>query len=215
MNKMRPVILGSFLAIVSVLPAMGQSSGFTIYNGTGKTITKIEIRPSHKLYRKNTNVFALQGLSVQDKQAVVVSLPPQMQEITAFDVVLKYGSRTAKTKEAMTTLTGNRDTYVAYIKGKSSTVPIIAGGVAGGATAVGIGAVASALSAGTIMFGQAVGAGAVAEALGMAGALVGGGMVVGVGVVAVAPVVVGAVGFGIFSLVNLLTADTLILANVQ
>jgi hypothetical protein len=49
----------------------------------------------------------------------------------------------------------------------------------------------------------------------MAGALVGGGMVFGVGVVAIAPVVVGAVGFGIFSLVNLLTADTLILANVQ
>jgi hypothetical protein len=214
MNKMRSVMLGSFLALMSVLPAMGQSPNFTLRNGTGQTITEIEIRPSHKLYHKNANVFALQGLSIQDKQAVAVSLPPQMQEITAFDVVLKYGSRTAKTKEAMT-LTENRDTYVAYIKGKSSTVPIIAGGVAGGATAVGIGAVASALSAGTIMFGQAVGAGAVAEALGMAGALVGGGMAVGVGVVAAAPVAVGVVSFGIFSLVNLLTADTLILANVQ
>jgi hypothetical protein len=214
MNKMRLIMLGGFLAVMSVLPVMGQSSGFTIWNGTGKTIMEIEVRPSRKMYRGNTNVFALQGLSVQDRQAIAVSLPLCMEGISAFDVALKYGGKTAKTKEAIT-VSENQDTYVAYIKGKSATLPIIAGGVAGGSAAVGIGAAASALSAGTIMFGQAVGAGAVAEALGMAGAVVGGGMVVGVGVIAAVPVVVGAVSFGIFSLVNLLTADTLILAKIQ
>jgi hypothetical protein len=168
-------MLSGFLALMSVLPAMGQSPDFTLCNGTGQAITEIEIRPSRELYRGNANVFALQGLSVQDKQALAIFLPTQYQGITAFDVVLKYDSKTAKTKEAMM-LTENMGTYVAYIKGKSSTLPIIAGGVAGGTTAAGIGAMAPALSAG---------------------------------------MVVGTAGFGIFSLVNLLTADTLILANVQ
>jgi hypothetical protein len=207
MNKIiKSAVLGSVLAMISVLPVMGQVSNFTICNGTGKTITDIEIK-------SQGGSCELRNLSLRDQQSLVVSLPQQMRNSGAFDLVLKYGGKTAKTRQSIT-LRGQGGTlrFVAHIKGKGSSLPFTAGAMSGGAAVAGIGATGAALSSGTIMLGQAVGAGAIVEALAMAGAVVGGGMVAGVAVVAAVPVAIGA---GVFALVSLFSADTLILTQVN
>lgn len=67
----------------------------------------------------------------------------------------------------------------------------LAGGVAGGATATGIGIAASGASASTITW-----------ALGALGGLVGGGMAAGIAVVAAAPVAIGGAAYGTTKLIK-------------
>jgi len=190
-----------------------EKADFVIGNGTGDIITEIEIRPSQKKYKGNKNVCDLQGLSVPDQAVFGISLPPQMQGMDSFDMVVKYGKSTAKTKKSFTLVQGSTDTpmVVLSIKGKDPTIPLIAGGAGAGGTAAGIGITAAALKAGTawaiaLTNSGAIGAGALAGTLAWIGSIVGGGMVAGIAIVAAAPVVVGG---GIFAAVMLLSAKTL------
>jgi len=193
-----------------------QEAEFVLANGTGDSITEIEIRPSQKKYRGNKNVCALTELNVPDTAVFAVSLPPQMKSMDSFDLIIKYGKKTAKTKQSIVLKKNgaNAPLFVLSIKGKDSTIPLIAGGTGAGATAAGIGITAAALKAGAAWAllltnsGTFGGAAALAEALTM----IGSSMVGGIAVVAAAPVVVGG---GIFAAVMLLSAKTLIATPID
>jgi hypothetical protein len=171
----------------------GATPDFILGNGTGAPITEIEIKPSKKKYGGNKNVFAYKDINVSDMANLSVFLPENMKSLDSFDIILKYGKGRAKTKKSLVIdKTGKNNYFVAKIKGKDSSIPLITGGVGAGATTVGIGVVAIGLKTGAIAIGQAVGAAALTEAL----VVIGGSIVGGLMVVAAAPVVVGGAIFG-------------------
>ena len=184
-------------------------------NGTGAEITEIEIKPSKAKYKNNKNVYALQNISMADQSSVGIDLPPVMKTMDSFDVVVKYGKKTAKTKQIFSLEKKANETplYVMSIKGKNSSIPILSGVGGAGVTAAGIGGFFAGAAAGVpaimaITGSQAVGAGAIAELL----VLIGGSMVGGVAIVAAAPVVIGG---GIIAAVYLLSAKELVMTKID
>jgi hypothetical protein len=184
-------------------------------NGSGDVISEIEIKPSKSKYKNNKNVYALQNISIADKSSVGIDLPPVMKTMDSFDIVVKYGKKTAKTKKSFTVEKNGSESplYVLSLKGKNSTVPIIAGVGGAGVTAAGIGGFFAGAAAGVpaimaITGSQAVSAAAVTELL----VIIGGSMVSGVAIIAAAPVVIGG---GIFAAVFLLSAKELVLTKID
>ena len=93
---------GIMLTAVSALPLAAQDFGFTIVNGTGRTITKIEIQPSRKLYGTDKDdIVVYQSLVIHDQQEEFIALPKRLRGFEEFDIALKYGGKNAKTGEAV------------------------------------------------------------------------------------------------------------------
>jgi hypothetical protein len=207
--KMKKINLSFCVVFLfSVPPVMAQTDmpKFVLANGTGATITEIQIKPSKKKYHNNKNICAYQNIVVNDQQSFPVKLPEQMNDIDSFDIILKYGKKNAKTKKSLTIENTNKvPLYVMSIKGKDSTIPLVSGAVGGGATVVGIGT-------GLGISVAAYGAGGFTYYMALIGSVVGGGMVAGAAIVAAAPLIVGG---GIVTAVMLLSADTLVVTNVD
>ena len=183
-------------------------------NGTGEVITAIEIRA-----KENKNVCAISDISVEDQKPIGIDLPPQMENLKQFQVIIKYGKRVAKTKKIEMSGKVNNipSKYLLTIHGKDSTIPMVAGALAGGATTAGVAATGTAIISGaawatTVFNLSGAGAGALTGVLAWIGSAVGGGMALGVATVSAIPIAVGATVFG---LSYLLKSDTLILTRVE
>ena len=211
----RLAFIGIIFFLVSVLPMMAQD--LFIANGTGEIISEIQIRPSKKAYPKDKNVCVFQNLTLNDKETFTVNFPSTMRGMDSFDVVLKYGKKTAKTKKSVTILRQGENVpkLIANIDGKPSSIPyafVGAGGIAAGAgaavatTAISAGGVAvvNFAAAGTTIYGGA----AIVSTLTAIG---GGSLATGVGVIVAVPVLTAA---GILAAINLFSDDTLILVQV-
>jgi len=212
------IFLGIILSLVSVLSLAAQD--FIIANGTGDIISEIEIRPSKKLYPKDKNVCVFQNLVLNDRGILNVELPSTMKEMTSFDVVLKYGKKTAKTKESLTIIrNGGTPTLVASVAGKPSSIPYAIVGAGGIAAGVGASAAATAISSGGMVIGASVVNFAATGAVVYGGpavvatltAIGGGSLATGVGVVVAVPVLLTA---GALAAINLLSTDDLIIAQI-
>jgi len=179
---------------------------FTLANGTGDVITYIEIRPSKKKYPNDKNVCALQNIILNDQQSMPFFLPEQMKGLDSFDIVLQYGKKIAKTKISISVERTNKiPLFIMNIKGKNSTIPLVSGAAGGGATAIGIGT-------GLGISVAAYGAGGFTYYMALIGSIVGGGMVAGATVIATVPLLVGG---GVFALIYFLSADTLVVTNID
>ena len=172
-----------------------------IANGTGELISDIEIRPSSRLYPKDKNVAALSGLELKDQEWLGIPLPPQMKDLEAYEVVLKYGTQTAKTRQPVSvSRNGEIPQLIASIDGKDSTVPLVVGSLAGGgaiATEIGIAAYC------VTMWG----AGGLTWLLALPGSMLGG-LFIAIAV----PVLLTV---GVFTAAQLLSADTLVLTQIN
>jgi len=174
-----------------------------IVNGMGSTISQIELRPSKRHYGKNDEkVLLISGLQLSNLENLAIFLPPEMKGIRSFDVILSHGekNKVAKTKNEII-LQGNGEVpvFAASIKGKKSTIPIVAGG-SGLIAAGGLYAAASYCVA-------TWGAGGLAWLLALPGS-----MVAGVCIIAVVPVIITVTVYAVWTL---LTADTLILTQIN
>jgi hypothetical protein len=179
---------------------------FVLANGTGKVITDVQVKPSKKKYPHDKNVCYFQGIAFNDQQSFPVLLPEQMKNLDSFDIIIKYGGKTAKTKRSMAyEITDQVPLFVASIKGKDSTIPLVSGAAGGGATV-------AALGTGLGISVATYGAGGFTYYMALIGSVVGGGMVAGAAVVAAVPLVVAA---GIFGAVTLFSAETMILTKVD
>jgi len=179
---------------------------FIIGNGTGKTISGIEIVPSKKRYPKDKNVYAMQDLTWNDQQSLPVFLPEHMKGMESFDILIQYGRKNAKTKKSVTVGKTNKvPVMVMSIKGKDPTIPLISGAVGGTAVAAGIlGGLGSAVAT--------TGAAGFTGLLGSIGGILGGTLIGGTAVVAAVPL---AVGGGATALVFFLRPDTLIFTDIE
>lgn len=159
-------------------------------NGTGERITDIEIRSA-----ESKGICSMSNIVFEDQKALGIDLPSRMEKHNKFQVIIKYGKRTAKTKNIEIVCKKNNiaPTYLLTIAGKDSSIPLAAGAIAGCA---GI---------------ATVGAGALPVMFAWIGSLIGGGLGAGVAVVAAVPL---AIVSGVFAVTSLLTADKLILTRV-
>lgn len=183
-------------------------------NGTGESITEIEIHS-----KENKNVCAISDVLVEDQKVIGIDLPTHMENLKQFQVIIKYGTRIAKTKKIEISGKVNNipSRYLLTIQGKDSTIPIAAGAIAGGATTAGVAATGTAIVSGaawaTALFNlSGAGAGALTGVLAWIGSAFGGGMALGVATVSAVPIAIGA---GAFGLSYLLQSDTLLLTRVE
>jgi len=193
--RTRKSVLTTVLAVALlvgnvVIASAKEKADIIIGNGTGGKITTLIISPAKAKYPKNENRLAFQGLDIKDTNTFAVVLPAQLKGVDTFDIeIISEGKRYVTKKGVKIDFQkGKTPSLELSRNGKDSTRAIIgaaAGGV-GGVTA--IAATATAIYSGTLMLGQALYAAALAEALGIAGSIVGGGMLCGIGVVAAIPV---------------------------
>jgi hypothetical protein len=209
MKKEAIAIVLGFLLIMSV-SAQTQAPDFILANGTGEAITEIEIKPSRAKYRGNRNVCFLSGINVPDTATFGVSLPEQMKTMDSFDIVLRYGNRTAKTVTSITVIKNDESPpfFVLSIKDTNPTIPLIAD-----ATVAGIGVASAALKSASaavveITGNQTEGAEETTETL----VIIGGSVIAGMVVIAAAPVLVG---LGLFTALMTYGAKTLIVTPVD
>ena len=151
---------GIMLTAVSALPLAAQDFGFTIVNGTGRTITGIEIQPSRKLYGRGKKDGIGLSLVILNQQEEFIALPKRLRGFEEFDIALKYSGKNAKTGNGVV-LTGGSNRFVAYLLGESPTVPLAAAGVAAGGVAAivsGMGTVVLPLATSIAVFGPSIAA---------------------------------------------------------
>ena len=196
--------LGAFiLSAVSALPLAAQDFGFIIVNGTGGTITDIEIQPSRKLYGTDKDdIITYQSLVIHDQQEMFISLHNRLRGFEEFDISLKYGGKNAKTGDAVV-ITGSGNRFVAHPAGKSPTVPFVSAGAAAAAAGLGTAAaigVGVGVVAPTAVSFSAVAAGVIAPTIFFPPALI----IVGTA---------AGVGAGAFFAVNLFVPHTLVMAR--
>jgi hypothetical protein len=183
----------------NVVPAAanGTQDKLVIGNGTGKELTALIITPAKAKYPGNQNCLAFQGLEVNDESVFAVTIPEQFKGIDTFDIEIVSGGKRYVTNKAVkiNLESGKLPTFELSRTGKKSTRALAgaAAGSVGGVTAVA--ATATALYSGTIVFGYSLGAAALFDILTLAGSIVGGGMLSGIGVVAAIPVALGTSGF--------------------
>jgi hypothetical protein len=202
MNKtIRFFLSGIILVAASALPLTAQDFGFTIVNGTGRTITEITIKPSRKLYGTDKDdAIVYQSLAIHNQQEMFIALPKALRGFEEFDIDLKYGGKNARTKDAVA-LTRGSNRFVAYREGKSPTVPLAAAGVTGVAAGVGVVVVATSVAAPV----AAVSFSAVATSI-VGGTLVCPPLGIALGAAA-------GVGFGAYHAVNHFVPHTLVMAR--
>jgi len=197
----RKSVLMTVLAVAltmagNLVPAAAQAAkaDLIIGNGTGGEITAMIISPAKGKYPKNENRLAFKGLAVKDTDVFSVVLPEQFKELDTFDIeLMSNGKRFVTKKEVKIDLKRSKPPVLELSKnGKDSTRALI------GATAGGVGGVAAVAATATVLytgFGMAVGDLALLHALGVAGSIFGGGILLGSCVVAAIPVALGVWGY--------------------
>ena len=194
---MTVAVIALLLAGNAVHASQRVKGDLIIGNGSGGEITALIISPAKKKYPNNENRLAFKGIAVRDTDTFAVTLPEQLKGIDTFDIEMISNGKRYVTKKGVRIdfQKGKIPMMELSRNGKDSTRAIIgaaAGGV-GGVAAIAV--TATALYTGTIMIGQALYVAALAEALCVAGGIVGGGMLSGIGVVAAIPVAIGVGGY--------------------
>ncbi len=92
-------------------------------NGTGERITDIEIRSA-----ESKGICSMSNIVFEDQKALGIDLPSRMEKHNKFQVIIKYGKRTAKTKNIEIVCKKNNiaPTYLLTIAGKDSSIPLAA-----------------------------------------------------------------------------------------
>jgi hypothetical protein len=176
---------------------------FFIANGTGSTISKIQIIPSAEKYPNSGKEFNLSGVKLDDTGVLSTQLPDDMKRYDTVDITVQCGWRKFETKQSVDiskNFWGRPKMLDFSKKGKDSTFIAATGAGAGGTIAVtGIGTI--------FLAGVATNGGAayVTWALATIGSVVGGGMAAGVAVIAAIPLaaaaIVGGIAWGISALI--------------
>ena len=114
-------------------------------NGTGERIPYIEIRSA-----ESKGICSMSNMVFEDQKALGIDLPSRMEKHNKFQVIIKYGRRTAKTKNIEIVCKKNNiaPTYLLTIAGKDSSIPLAAGAIAGGAGVAVVAAVPLAIVSG-------------------------------------------------------------------
>ena len=174
---------------------------FLIANGTGSTITKMQIIPSAIKYPNSGKEFNLDNIKLDDTGVLGIYLPDYMKRYDMVDITVQCGMKKFTTKKSVNiskSFFGRPQLLDFSKKGKDSTFVAATGAAAGGA----ITCIGSAFITGVATNG---GAAYVVWALAKAGSIVGGGMAAGVTIISAAPlaaaVAVGTIVWGVTRLI--------------
>lgn len=89
----------------------------------------------------------MEKISIPDKGQFGFKLPDNMKYKDEYQIIIKYGNRRAKAKTAQISTDGSSQ-YLLTIKGKESSIPLVAGITTGGLAVGGIATTARAIVAG-------------------------------------------------------------------
>lgn len=186
------------------------SPDFIIANGTGSTISKIQITQSVLTKPKE---FNLNDVKLKNTGVLNIYLPENMKNIEMVDITVQCGLRKFKTHQAVNIKKGffGKPQLLDFSKkGKDSSFLAATGAGVGGTIAVGgIGA--------AFITGVATNGGAtyVTWALWEVGSVIGGGMAAGVAILAAAPLAAAAVAGGIVWGVTSLFPGELVVKSID
>jgi hypothetical protein len=82
--------------------AQDAKAGIIIANGTGAEITELILTPSRSQYSNNRNCFALQGMELNDKEVLGVTVPEHFIRFKSFDIEVKSGGKRYVTNKGVT-----------------------------------------------------------------------------------------------------------------
>ena len=215
---MKKLFLGFMLFVFSGLLGLfglgiKDSLDFYIANGTGSSISKIQIIPCSKKYSGSEKEFNLTDVKLKDTDVLSIYLPDDMKKYDRFEITVQCGFRKLKTKQSVniTKSIFRKPILLDFSKkGNDSSFLVATGALTGGVLT--IGGIGAAFATGIATNG---GAAYVPWALSAIGSVAGGGMAAGITIVAAAPVAAAVVVGGIVWGINTLFPGELVVRSID